>query len=143
MNWIIFVIGAILSWGTYGVALSKGQQMLGPLKALLGVGLSYFLIAVLVPTLVGGVGGFSGAGAKFSLLGGALGALGAVCIIYAFRNGGTPVVVMPLVFGGAPLVNAITTMIVTPPKESPSPMLYVGFVLAALGGGLVLYNKPH
>jgi hypothetical protein len=143
MNWIVFVVGAILSWGTYGVALSKGQQMLGPLKALLGVGLAYFLIAVLVPSLVGGVSGFSGDGAKFSLLGGTLGALGAVCIIYAFRNGGTPLIVMPLVFGGAPLVNAITTMIVSPPKESPSPMLYVGFVLAALGGGLVLYNKPH
>ena len=34
---------------------------------------------------------------------GALGAIGAVCIILSFRTGGTPTYVMPLVFGGAPL----------------------------------------
>jgi len=30
-----------------------------------------------------------------------------------------------------------------PPKTSPNPLLYLGFVLAALGGGLVLYFKPQ
>ena len=45
---------------------------------------------------------------------------------------------MPLVFGGAPLVNVIATAIIHPPKQSPSPMLYVGFLLAAIGGGMVL-----
>ena len=147
MNWIIFVVGAILSWGTYGVSLAKGQAILGPMKALLGVGLAYFLVAVLAPVIAlrtqGGVSGFGGAGAGFSILGGLLGAAGAVCIIYAFRNGGSPLIVMPLVFGGAPIINAITTMLVTPPKTAPSPMLFLGFLMAAAGGGLVLYYKPH
>jgi hypothetical protein len=25
MNWLWFVLGAVLSWGTYGVALHRGQ----------------------------------------------------------------------------------------------------------------------
>jgi hypothetical protein len=49
---------------------------------------------------------------------------------------------MPLVFGGAPLVNVIATSLIHPPKVAPSPMLYVGFVLAAVGAGMVLYYRP-
>ena len=40
----------------------------------------------------------------------ALGAIGAVFIIYAFRSGGLPTYVMPLVFGGAPVVNVLFSM---------------------------------
>jgi hypothetical protein len=29
-----------------------------------------------------------------------------------------------------------------PPKASPSPMLFVGFLLAAIGAGMVLYYRP-
>ena len=74
---------------------------------------------------------------------GALGAAGAVCIIFAFRSGGLPTYVMPLVFAGAPLVNVLYSMWLHPPKTSPNPLLYLGFVLAAAGGGLVLYFKPQ
>ena len=50
MRWILFVAGAVLSWGAYGVLLHRGQVMLGnPLKALLCVGVAYFLIGVLIP----------------------------------------------------------------------------------------------
>jgi hypothetical protein len=49
---------------------------------------------------------------------------------------------MPLVFAGAPLVNVLYSMWQHPPKTSPNPLLYLGFVLAAAGGGLVLYFKP-
>ena len=39
MGWIIFVAGAVLSWGAYGALLHLGQTQLGnPLKALLCVG---------------------------------------------------------------------------------------------------------
>jgi hypothetical protein len=148
MNWLWFVLGAVLSWGTYGVALHRGQVGLGnPLRALLCVGVAYFLIAVLVPgaALVGQgeMKGFNSAGTTAATVAGALGALGAVCIIWAFRAGGTPTYVMPLVFGGAPLVNVLTSMALHPPKEAPSPLLYVGFLLAAAGAGMVLYFKPQ
>lgn len=147
MMWVFFVIGAVLSWGVYGPALHKGQTMLGnPLKALLCVGVAYFLIGVLVPVITlssqGSLGGFDTSGSIWAGIGGALGALGAVCIIWAFKTGGLPVYVMPLVFGGAPLINVIVSMAMHPPKNAPSPLLYLGYVLAALGGGLVLYYKP-
>jgi hypothetical protein len=147
MNWPIFVAGAVLCWGLYGPALHKGQVQLGnPLKALLCVGVAYFLIGVLVPvmglTTQGGLTGFNQAGTVWAGLGGALGALGAVCIIYAFRNGGLPNYVMPLVFGGAPVINVLVSMAMHPPKTPPNPMLYLGFLLAVAGGGMVLYYKP-
>ena len=53
MNWLLFVLGAVLSWGMYGPMLHKGQVALGsPLRALLCVGVAYFLIGVLVPVLM-------------------------------------------------------------------------------------------
>ena len=48
MKWLLFVAGAVLSWGAYGVLLHQGQtQLANPLKALLCVGVAYFLIGVL------------------------------------------------------------------------------------------------
>jgi hypothetical protein len=108
---------------------------------------AYFLVAILVPvgalSVSGGLNGFNTSGSLLASLGGALGALGAVCIIWAFRTGGLPTYVMPLVFGGAPVVNVIVGMLWHPPKTPPSPMLYVGFAMAAIGAALVLYNRPH
>jgi len=147
MTWLLFVLGAVLSWGLYGPALHRGQVALGnPLRALLCVGVAYFLIGVLVPVAAlasqGQLGGFTRGGTLAATAGGALGALGAVCIIWAFRAGGTPTYVMPLVFGGAPLVNVLFSMWQHPPKSAPSPMLYVGFLLASAGAFLVLRYKP-
>ena len=52
MGWIIFVAGAVLSWGAYGALLHLGQTQLGnPLKALLCVGGAYFLIGVIIPVI--------------------------------------------------------------------------------------------
>lgn len=147
MIWIIFVAGAILSWGAYGVLLHQGQVQLGnPLKALLCVGVAYFLIGILLPVAALGSQGqlhtFNSAGLMTATIAGALGAIGAGCIIWAFRNGGLPVYVMPLVFGGAPVVNVLLTMALHPPKSPVNPMLYVGFLLASVGAAIVLYFKP-
>ncbi len=148
MVWLLFVLGAVLSWGVYGVALHKGQVLLGsPLRALLCVGAAYFLMGVMVPVMAlsaqGGLKNFNTAGSLWALLGGALGALGAICIIWAFKNGGLPNYVMPLVFGGAPLVNVLVSMWMHPPKTSPNPLLFVGYLMAVAGAGMVLYFKPQ
>jgi hypothetical protein len=145
---MLFVVGAVLSWGLYGPALHRGQVALGhPMRALLCVGLAYFLIGVLVPVAMlssqGQLKGFGAAGVTTATLAGALGAAGAVCIILAFQAGGRPTYVMPLVFGGAPLVNVLFSLWLHPPRATPHPLLYVGFLLAALGAGLVLYYKPQ
>ena len=50
---------------------------------------------------------------------------------------------MPIVFGFAPLVNVLTTMIIHPPKSSVNPLLYLGFLLTAAGAGMVLYFRPQ
>lgn len=148
MIWTVFVVGAVLSWGMYGPALHRGQVQLGhPLRALLCVGMAYFLIGVLVPLIglsyQGNWKGFSAGGVTAATLAGALGAIGAICIIWAFQTGGLPTYVMPLVFGGAPLVNVLVSMGLHPPKTAPNPLLYAGFLLTALGAGLVLYFKPQ
>src|SRR5436189_2372793 len=105
MGWMVFVAGAVLSWGIYGSMLADGQMKLGsPLKALLCVGIAYFLVGVLIPVAAlssqGALSGFNSGGTTAATVAGILGAAGAACIIYAFRSGGSPLYVMPLVFGG-------------------------------------------
>jgi hypothetical protein len=147
MGWVIFVVGAVLSWGAYGALLHLGQTQLGsPLKALLCVGVAYFLIGVIVPVVglgaQGELSGFNTAGLVAATVAGALGAAGAACIIYAFRFGGLPFYVMPLVFGGAPIVNVLVTMVIHPPRAAINPLLFVGFGMAAIGAAMVLYYRP-
>ena len=147
MGWVIFVAGAVLSWGAYGALLYLGQTQLGnPLKALLFVGVAYFLIGVLLPVGVlgsqGELSGFGTTGLINATIAGALGAIGAACIIWAFKTGGLPIYVMPLVFGGAPIINVAVAMVIHPPKAALNPMLFVGFLLASIGAGMVLYFRP-
>jgi len=147
MGWMLFVAGAVLSWGAYGVLLYLGQIQLGnPLKALLCVGVAYFLIGVIVPvaslSAQGDLSNFNSTGLITATIAGALGAAGAACIIYAFRFGGLPIYVMPLVFGGAPIVNVLLSMTLNPPRTAINPMLYLGFALASAGAAMVLYFRP-
>jgi len=147
MTWVVFVAGAVLSWGVYGAMLHQGQQQLGnPLKALLCVGVAYFLVGVVIPVATlssqGAMAGWNSSGTTTATIAGILGAAGAACIIWAFRNGGIPLYVMPLVFGGAPIINVLYSMVMHPPKSAPNPMLYVGFLLASIGAGMVLYFRP-
>ena len=147
MHWVMLAFGAAASWGVYGATLHRGQVMLGsPMRALLCVGVAYFLVGVLVPVgalaAQGELRNFNMAGTLAATGAGMLGAIGAVCIIYAFRAGGLPAYVMPLVFGGAPLINVLISMWMHPPHNTPNPLLWVGYLLAAGGAAMVLYFKP-
>ena len=52
MHWILFALGAALSWGLYGPSLHAGQTKLGsPFRALLCVGIAYFIVGVIVPVV--------------------------------------------------------------------------------------------
>ena len=138
--------GAVASWGVYGAMLHGGQVKLGsPMRALLCVGWRTpdRGAAARRADEPGAGSGFNREGTTAATVAGALGALGAVCIIFSFRTGGTPTYVMPLVFGGAPLVNVFYTMYIHPPKAAVNPMLYLGFLITALGAGMVLYFKPQ
>lgn len=149
--WLVFVAGTVLCWGAYGPTIHEGQLVLkSPWKAFLCVGVAYFAIAVvvlLVPLLLSGDFTFKQTelgyrGVTFATVAGVLGALGALFIIGALKNGGKPIYVMPLVFGCAPVVNVFVSMIIHPPAKAPSPMLYVGCLVVASGAGMVLYFKP-
>ena len=147
MMWVFCALGAALSWGFYGAMLHRGQIKLGnPMRAMLCVGVAYFLIGVLAPVFMlasqGALGGFNKDGTTWAFVSGTLGAVGALFIIFAFKSGGLPAYVMPLVFGGAPLVNVLVSMWIHPPKTAPNPLLYVGFLVTAAGAGMVLYFKP-
>jgi hypothetical protein len=136
-------------WGSYGPMLHKGQMnMAGSrLRPFLCVGLAYFAIAVLAPIPLLRVfheaGGWNASGVAWSLAGGAAGAIGALGIILAFNLGGKPIYVMPLVFGGAPVVNTLTTIAAEGAFGQVSPLFY-GSLIAVIGGAVtVLVFAPR
>jgi drug/metabolite transporter (DMT)-like permease len=154
MHWLVFALMTVVSWGVYGVFLHTGQVEMkdaanGRYKAFLFVGLAYFLTAVLAPLGVllarGADWHYPRAGMFWSLLAGIVGALGAFCVLLAFGARGTPAVVMAIVFAGAPIVNALASLLQHPPAGgwgAIKPQFYLGIVLAALGGCLVTLYKP-
>jgi len=154
MNWLIFSLMTALCFGLYGIFLHSGQismkdPSLGRYKAFLFVGVAYFVIAVMVPMILLKVQGatlnFPAKGMGLSFIAGLLGAVGAFCILLAFGAKGTPAAVMSIVFAGAPVVNAIVSMSLHPPKGGVSAIPWqfiLGILLAALGGCLVTMYKP-
>jgi drug/metabolite transporter (DMT)-like permease len=155
MNWIVFALMTVVSWGVYGIFLHTGQMGMkdavnGRYKAFLFVGIAYFLTAVLAPLAMlvmrGADWNYPKSGMLWSLVAGIAGAVGAFCVLLAFGAKGTPAVVMSIVFAGAPVINAVVAIAQHPPAggiSSIKPQFYVGIVLAALGGCLVTYYKPN
>jgi len=144
----LFIALTVVCWGVYGPILHIGQAaMVGSrLRPFMCVGLAYFLIAVLVPLALlvstEEKGDFTFSGTVWSLSGGAAGALGALGIILAFTFGGKPIYVMPLVFGGAPVVNTLTTMLTAKNLGEVGPLFYAGLIIVALGATTVLIFAP-
>jgi hypothetical protein len=74
-----------------------------------------------------------------------VGAIGAFGVLLAFGAGGRPAAVMSIIFAGAPVVNAVYSLLQHPPAGgwgSIKPQFYLGILLAAMGGCLVSYYKP-
>lgn len=154
MTWLAFALLTVVSWGVYGVFLHTGQTAMGDpvhgrYKAFLFVGIAYFLTAVLAPLAMLLASGASFQmpvkGMAWSLVAGIVGAIGAFGVLLAFGAKGTPPVVMTIVFSGAPVVNAVVSLIQHPPAGGIASIrwqFYLGMVLAAIGGGLVSLYKP-
>lgn len=152
--WLMFALLTVGAWGLYGAFLHTGQVAMGDpvngrYKAFLCVGIAYFITAVLAPLgmliLKGATWTFSAKGVSWSLLAGVVGAIGAFGVLLAFGAKGTPAVVMSIVFAGAPVLNAIYTLVLHPPAggwaKLPLPFI-LGILLAAIGGCLVTLYKP-
>ncbi len=144
----------VLCWGMYGPVLRAGQEgmstipgTIARLRPFVCVGLAYFLIGVIVPSvwlhMRGEKGDWTLKGIVWSFAGGALGALGALGIILAFTFGGLPIYVMPLVFGGAPVVNAFLTIYLAGRVKEVGPWFLAGLIIVVLGAVVVLMSAPH
>ena len=142
-SWMPFVVLTVLSWGTYIPTLHKGQLALGGsgVHAFLMVGVAYLLPGGMIAR-AGSWDLFTTGGMAFTVAAGVLGALGALGIVLALVNGGRPNVVPPLVFAGAPVVSVFVAMLYNPPEHSPSPVFFIGILMAAAGAGLVLAYRP-
>jgi hypothetical protein len=166
--WLMFVGGAILTWGAYVVTIDHGRTTLfgpgkvpGPIaamRAFLFIGIAYFVMGVVVPLIYLKLNpvdtakfpndpGFISKGVVLSTIAGILGAAGALCIVFAVgaarQVGVSPGAVASLVFCFAPIVNVIISLVIEPPEKRPNILFFLGICLAAAGAALVLYYKPE
>lgn len=150
---LLFIALTAFCWGVYGPVLRVGQAGMAldsthppHLRPFICVGVAYFVIAILVPSLLlqlrGEKGRWTARGTIWSLLSGAAGAIGALGIILAFANHGSPILVMPLVFGCAPVVNTFYTMLTHKDHAKPGPLFFAGLIVVAAGAVTVLLFKP-
>jgi hypothetical protein len=134
-------------WGVYGPVLHFGREaMHSNLRPFMCVGLAYFVIAVLVPLVLlarGERGGWKTKGVVWSLLAGTAGALGALGVILALGFGGKPIYVMPLVFGGAPVVNTLLSAAMNRSFGQLKAPFLAGLILVITGAVTVLVFKPQ
>jgi hypothetical protein len=176
-EWLLYVAIAGLAWGTYvpiifygGNELSAKPGPSGRFMAILCVGAAYFVIGVLLPLVMFSTGllgvkwgdvSMGSSGLTFASLAGVAGAVGAICVIFATtaamgaaREAGLPkdtykVFIAPLIFGLAPVINVLVSMVWHPEKgdpwhfglKSPHWLLWVGIIFVGVGAGLVLYSK--
>ncbi len=159
-QWLLFALMTVVSWGVYGILLHKGQVYMndavnGRYKAFLFVGVAYFVVAILGPLIVlkmngAKISGFTGAGMSWSFIAGVAGAIGAFTTLLALgaaanMKGAAPAMVMSIVFAGAPVVNTVVGITLDKMAGAkytiPLPF-FLGIVLAAAGGFLVVKYKP-
>jgi uncharacterized membrane protein YeaQ/YmgE (transglycosylase-associated protein family) len=163
-TWILFSFLTVACWGVYGVYLHRGQTEMadmanGRWKAFLFVGFAYFLVAVIAPLVMLRLNGKPGdtnflaypmKGQVWSLIAGIVGAVGAFGVLLAFGAAPQPKaayipVVMSIIFAGAPIVNAVVSMLYHPPHGGMSEVkwqFWAGIVIAAVGGSMVALYKP-
>ena len=172
--WWGYVILAGLSWGTYVPIIFYGGTELttrpgtigGRLASILCVGVAYFLMAVVIPVVMMSLRDdakpeWKANGLIFSGLAGVMGAVGAICVIFASKaavdaaklQGVNPatyrIYIAPLIFCLAPMINTVMSLVWHPKPgdpwhfgfEMPTWHLPVGILLVAAGVFLVLYSK--
>ena len=137
-----------ICWGVYGPVLHFGRDaMQSALRPFVCVGLAYFLIAVIAPVALlwrgGEKGGWTSKGVLWSMLSGVAGSLGALGVILALTAGGNPIYVMPLVFGGAPVVNTLMSAYLNKSFDQLKAPFLAGLILVITGAVTVLVFKPQ
>lgn len=162
MAWLFYALLTVACWGVYGILLHTGQTEMadkvnGRYMAFLYVGIAYVLVAVIAPLVVLKANGgrldfwaYPSSGLWWSLIAGVAGAVGAFGVLLAFGAAPNPKpayipVVMSIIFAGAPIVNALVSMLKHPPEGGMGSVkwpFWLGIALAAVGGALVTKFKP-
>jgi len=172
LAWGTYVPIIFYGGGQLTVTPEKGPPTpSGRVMAILCVGGAYFVIGVLLPLIMFATGwlgvkwsdvNFTAPALTFASLAGVAGAVGAICVVFATSSAIyagkqlTPpnpnayrVLIAPLIFGLAPVINVLVATIWHPEhgwktfgiEKVPHPLLWVGVVLVGVGAGLVLYSK--
>lgn len=150
-----------LFWGVYGPALGFARSessppLWSPFKPYVFIGVAYLVWGVLggllamrlipaQPDNLSFTGTFLPA-MKWGFIAGSLGAFGALTLTFAMFKAKNAALVMPIVFGGAVSVTAITSLLLLRARGADvhtNPMLWVGMVLVAIGIVIVARNTPH
>ena len=111
--------------GIFGVLAQAGHKAMkdsanGQYKALLFAGIGYSLVAIVGSGVMLAINGaqwsFPMKGLSWGILAG-IAVVGVVfCNLLAFAAGGTPAVVMTILFTGASLINAVVALTIDPPQ---------------------------
>ena len=151
----LFALVTAVAWGLYGPTLGQARladAAASPFKPYLGIGIAYLVVAI-----VGGAVGMwlrgdtfsfapiAGSSLAWGFAAGLLGALGAFGLTMAMFTGGAriPHAVMPVVFGGAVTITAISTLFLSGGRLRGGPMLWVGIAGVLLSVLLITTNTPH
>jgi hypothetical protein len=176
--WWGYVVIAGLAWGTYVPIIFYGGSELGGranarLMAILCVGVAYFVLAVVFPLALFLSGqqewpGLKTTGLVFASLAGVAGAVGAICVVFAsssamaagleakklnpdFNPASYRLLIGPLIFGLAPVINTLVSSVWHPQPgnpwhfdvQLPGWKLWLGILLVGVGSFLVLYSKEE
>ncbi len=171
--WLVYVGLAGLAWGTYVPTIFYGGSELGGranarLMAILCVGIAYFAIGVVFPLAMFLSGQYNWpdlkpTGLLFAGLAGVAGAVGALCVIFATtsavgaaKEANIPpesykLYIAPLIFGLAPVINTLVSMVWHPEPGQPFHFglvvpgwkLWLGIILVGAGAALVLFSKEE
>ena len=153
MNWWFLPAVAMVwvFWGKYGVQVHSSIEGFGKsgIRAMISLSGAYVAVAAAAMVFVGlgldSSATFNTAGFTRGLVAGLITTLGAWGIVFGNRYvKGGPSIVMPLVFGGAPVVNSFYAMEVSGAAWSSVDIrFWIGIAVIIAGGYLVLANKPE
>lgn len=149
----LFALITAVAWGLYGPTLGQARLAdvaASPFKPYLGIGIAYLVVAI-----VGGLVGMWFRGDSFSLAGGGglawgfaaglLGAVGAFGLTLSMFSGGAriPHAIMPVVFGGAVTITAVSSLLLAGGRLRGGPLLWLGIAGMLLSTVLITTNTPH
>ena len=151
-RWLLFALIKVGALGVYGILLHASRIAMldsphAQYKTLLFAGVGYSLVAIVGSVVILR---FKGIQWRFPIKGiipatsaGAASGTTALGILLAFQAGGTPAVVMTILFTGASLINAVVALAVDTPQAGGLRWQFlVGLQLVIFGICMVTIYKP-